>query len=86
MNLGIILENENTNEGMAKIMTETHKFIPVVDKTPSKVLSGGDLLTCERQLNAQDDRADSEDPSKKWGGLVPTIEDFHTFINFCEVT
>ena len=66
-------------------MTEVHKFVPAVDGTPRKVLSGGDLLTCERQLNAQEDRADSEDPVKRWGGLVPTIEDFHTYVNFCEV-
>lgn len=66
-------------------MTETHKYVPSLEGVPIQTISGGDLFTCERQLNAQEDRSDCDNLEHRWWGLVPTIEDFHTIGNFYEV-
>lgn len=86
VDLGVLTENENTNEGIAAIMTYMQKYAPVVDGKPIPVISGGDLLTCEREMNAKEDRQDSTDGILGWRGLVPVIEDFHTMANFYEVS
>lgn len=69
---------------MAAIMTHFQTYAPVVDGKPVPVISGGDLLTCEREMNSKEHRQDSTDPVKAWKGLVPVIEDFHTTANFYE--
>ena len=50
----MITENENTKEGIAKIMDHINAFVPNSDSDePIKIISGGDQLTCERQENIQ---------------------------------
>ena len=49
-------------------------------------LSYGDELTCERELNAQEDKRDSDTEVKRLEGLVPCISDFHAFGNFLNVS
>ena len=80
------MDNENTNEGMVAILDKMNKYIPLLPNGKQlPLISGGDLLTCERQLNTKLDRQDSSSSTAKWDGVVPVIDDFHTMANFLEV-
>ena len=86
VNLGVITENENTNEGMVAILDVMNQYVPTVgDDHQLPIISGGDLLTCERQMNSKLDRQDSKSATSKWDGTVPVIDDFHTMANYLEV-
>ena len=58
--LGVLLHNENTTEGITEIMHELHKYVPGHDADAAEdmvpIISGGDLLTAERESNVQDKR------------------------------
>ena len=51
-----------------------------------RIFSVGDLLTGEREQNAQDDLQEGDTTSKRLEGLIPAKADFHTFRNFLEVS
>ena len=51
-----------------------------------RIFSIGDLLTVERQQNAQDDLSDSASPSVRLEGLIPGLADFHSYGNLVEVS
>ena len=58
--LGIIDCNETTNDGMIEIMQCMHKLVPGHNTEHLvRTLSFGDLLTVERQENAQEQLKDS---------------------------
>lgn len=48
--LGLIFENENSTDGMAKILESLHAYVP---DGVGKVVFGGNLLTCERVSDVQ---------------------------------
>ena len=83
-----MLHNENTTEGITEIMHELHKYVPGHDADAAEdmvpIISGGDLLTAERESNVQEDRI-SATKKERWGGLIPNIEDFHTVANAYKV-
>jgi hypothetical protein len=86
--LGVLNKDENVGKDMVDIMTFLHQFVPVGENGepwPNYVLSFGDLLTCERQQNSQEDQRDGPTVSKRLEGLIPCISDFHTFGNFLKV-
>ena len=81
--LGVIDCNESTSDGIIDIMEYLHQYVPGHNKEgPVKILSGGDLLTAEREFNAQQDLRDFDKFSDRLHGLVPNIEDMHTYANF----
>ena len=84
--LGVLDENEASTEGIVKVMQHLHKYVPGhgTDKVVP-ILSGGDLLTAEREQNAQEQESDGRTPTDRLEGLVPTIEDMHTYGNFLGV-
>lgn len=67
-------------------MKYQHKLIPGNDSQHVRVFSVGDLLTVEREQNAQEDLRDSPTCSSRLEGLIPALADFHTFGNFMEVS
>ena len=86
--LGVIKENENTTEGMAKIVKYLHQYVPGQDD-PDKlvpIISAGDLLTCERENSAVENKRDQASATKRLEGLQPQISDFHTSGNFMQVS
>ena len=84
--MGIIDCNESTTEGIIDIMQFQHKLLPGHDTDNIlRTLSVGDLLTVERQQNAQEILSDGPTPSKRLEGLIPTLADFHAYGNFLEV-
>ena len=57
--LGVLNKDENVGKDMIDIMTFLHQFVPVKENgEPNYVLSFGDLLTCKRQQNSQEDQHD----------------------------
>ena len=79
------MENENSSEGIVKIMDHMNKYVPNgTTQSPIPIISAGDQLTCERELNAQESRRDCE-PADRWAGMIPEIADFHALGNFYEV-
>jgi hypothetical protein len=85
--LGVMMENENTSEGIEKIMAHLHEYVPGHDTdTLQLTMCGGDLLSVERASNSQEDKQDSSTPSRKLLGLMPALEDWHTMANFYMVS
>ena len=85
--LGVMMENENTSEGIGKIMERMHQYVPGHGTDRLQLtMFGGDLLSVERASNAQEDKQDSFTPSRKLLGLMPVLEDWHTMANFYMVS
>ncbi|XP_072181183.1 uncharacterized protein [Diadema setosum] len=86
VNLGVLMENENTSEGILKILHHMHAYVPGdASSHPTRILSAGDLLTCERESNCIEQQRNSTTPSRRMEGLVPVIADFHALANFYKV-
>ena len=67
VNLGIIFQNENSQEDMLHIWEFLHKYVRNSDE---RVVFGGDQLT--------EERAKMEQPFRQDSGLLPTAESWHT--------
>ena len=68
-------------------MRYQHQFVPGHDSNHLvRIFSIGDLLTVERQQNAQDDLSDSASALARLEGLTPGLADFHSYGNFMEVS
>ena len=64
-----------------------HQFVPGHDSDHLvRVFLMGDLLTVERQQNAEDDLSDSASPSGWLEGLIPDLAGSHSDGNFMEVS
>ena len=71
---------------MREILKTLHEYVPGHDTdNPIRIISAGDLLTCEREIGAQENVRDSKTPSGRRAGLMPVIADFHLLGNFYEV-
>ena len=80
------MENDNTSDGIFKILNHMHQYVPGHDTDkPSTVISAGDLLSCEREVNCIEEQRNSTTPTKRLEGLMPAIADFHTVANFYQV-
>ena len=67
-------------------MDHLHKYVPGHNTdSVTPILSGGDLLTAEREQNAQEQKSDSDTATERLEGLVLNIEDMHTYGNFLGV-
>ncbi len=87
---------------MVDIMTHIHQYVPSVSYTEEKIVSGekvmvtkermhrlligGDQMTAARARSAIKSKINGETPSKKFEGLIPTFEDWHTKANFLGVS
>ena len=80
------MENENTSNGILKIMHHMHAYVPGhSSEHPTTIISAGDLLTCERESNCIEQQRNSSTPSQRLEGLMPVIADFHAIANFYQV-
>ena len=85
--LGIIDFNEASTEGIIEIMRHEHQFSAGHDSDNLvRIFSIGDLLTVERQQNAQDNLSNSASPSARLEGLIPGLADFYSYGNLMEVS
>lgn len=76
VNLGLVFEDENTSEGMIKILEYLHKYVRLDDA--EQTVFGGDLLTCERAFNVQRLRRTASTPLLRLDKILPTAESWHT--------
>jgi len=75
VNLGLVFEDENTSDGMIKILEYLHKYVRPGDE---ETVFGGDLLTCERAFNVQRLRRTAPTQLLRLDGILPTAESWHT--------
>ncbi|XP_071476351.1 uncharacterized protein [Diadema antillarum] len=86
VNLGVLMEDENSSDGILRIMHHMHKYVPGHGtENPTATLSSGDLLTCERESNCREEQRNSSTPSNRLEGLMPVIADFHALANYYQV-
>eukprot|EP00794_Sanderia_malayensis_P012437 gene12437-13723_t len=84
--LGIIYENENTCDGMGKILETMHQYVPCCEDQEDKKFSSqaivGDQLTVERGVNGLMDVSNGFTSEERREGLHVEIADFHGGIKF----
>lgn len=70
------MKKEQCGEFMVDIMTYLHKYVPrKSSKTFYPIFFGGDQLTKERAIGAQEAKLQSCDEQGKLKGLIPVVED-----------
>ena len=84
--LGILNKSENDTSGIIDIMSFIQGYVPESLDKPIPLLSFGDLLTVEREINAQEDRRNSRNSNARLEGIIPCLSDFHFLGNFLEVS
>ena len=81
-----IPHNENKGDDMIKIMSHFGRTVTQPISTLHSLLFGGDQLTAARIRGAQEGKCDSVKASKRFEGLIPVIEDWHTKVIVLEVS
>lgn len=76
----ILMKNENCHSDMVDIMTTMQEYLGNEYPSDRRVASGGDHLTCERQLGAQRHMMDGDTPKDRLELLEPQAEDWHCLV------
>ena len=84
--LDVLSKNEARHSDMIDIMNVLHDYLGREFPQNNKVLSGGDQLTCERQVCAQRHLMDSDSPRERLAFLEPVCEDWHCLMCFLGVS
>ena len=84
--IDVLLKNEAKHSDMIDILLHQHSFITDDFPDGHKLLSGGDQLTCERQVGAQRQRMDGDTAREKLRLVEPQVEDWHTLMTFLSVS
>ena len=82
--LDILMKNEAKHQDMLDIMEEYHKYLEE-SGCVDRVLSGGDQLTCERQVGSQRQTMCGEFQRERLSVLEPVVEDWHCLVAFLGV-
>ena len=77
MSLGVTEANPASFDGMLKLMSGLHEYVPQPDGYLHSLMSCGDRLVVERQLGVLRARSDGADPASRLEGLVPIPQEFH---------
>uniref|UniRef100_A0A1X7THQ5 DUF6589 domain-containing protein n=1 Tax=Amphimedon queenslandica TaxID=400682 RepID=A0A1X7THQ5_AMPQE len=64
---------------------DNSKEVTVIDEKVHHILLGGDQLSQARARGALKSKANSQTPSTKLNGFIPTVEDWHTKLTLFEV-
>lgn len=75
--LDILMKNETVHKDMLDIMNVMHGYLGDSYPQERRVVSGGDHLTCERQIGAQRHMMDGNTLQEKVELLEPVAEDWH---------
>ena len=90
-NMDLLEANENSTQGMIQIMQHIHQTsVPSFVKDNKKCVAertvfGGDVLTCERGLGAQEAMDNSDDDYDQLRGVIYRPEGLHRVMNFVKV-
>lgn len=89
MFLGMIFENENTNEGMQVVLDKIHPYVPRFGDGEHKQFTGqgvvGDQLSVERGVNSLMQIANGHTADDRKEGIHFEIADFHAQMKFLQV-
>ncbi len=75
--LDILMKNETCHKDMLDIMHEMQGYLGESYQQERRVASGGDHLTCERQIGAQKHMMDGDTPEERLYVFEPVAEDWH---------
>ena len=78
--LDVLMKNENCSSDMVDIMKTMQEYLGESYPSEHRVASGGDHLTCERQLGAQRHMMDGDTPVERLELLEPQVEDWHCLV------
>ena len=85
----MIYENENTTEGMIKVLKDLQQYQPAYGEGADKICYNhavaGDQLTIERAINAAFLCANGFEPEERFEGLHYEVADFHADIKIMQV-
>ena len=81
--LDVLYKNEVCHQDMLEIMKYIINYLG--KEYRRKAISGGDLLTCERERCAQRHVMDSDSPTERLELIEPVVEDWHTLMCVLEV-
>ena len=71
----VLMKNEACGPDMVDIMQAMHGYLGPDCPSDLRIASGGDQLTCERQIAAQRHMMDGDTPAERLALLEPQIED-----------
>ena len=84
--LGVLLKAEQKTEDVIDIIHHIQQYTPSTeDGQVQPVLFGGDQLTRERTIHAQEGKMQSQTPLQRLQGFVAKCEDWHTLVTFNQV-
>lgn len=87
INCDLIDESENSSDGMIRIMQRVHSLaVPYAEENIEKVVLGGDVLTNERAMSAQQAMRNNESSYEKLLGVIHRPEGLHRQMNFLMVS
>ena len=78
--LDVLMKNENCSSDMVDIIKTMQEYLGESYPSEHRVASGGDHLTCERQLGAQRHMMDGDTPVERLELLEPQVEDWHCLV------
>ena len=84
--LDVLMKNEIKHGDMVEIMQAMQEFLGDGFPPGNKVLSGGDQVTVERQVNAKRHLMDGDTPHDRLDEFEIQTEDWHTLMSFLGVS
>lgn len=82
----VLMKDETKHSDMIEIMTTMQEYLGQDYDENRRVLSGGDLLTCERQQGSQKHMMCGNTPRERLQILEPVTEDWHALVTLLEVS
>ena len=84
--LDVLMKNETKSADMLAIMRKMQTYLGDTYSQNERVLSGGDHVTCERQVNAKRHLKDGDTSFDRLDVFEPQPEDFHALMSFLGVS
>ena len=84
--MDVLMKDETKHSDMIEIMTTMQEYLGQDYDENRRVLSGGDLLTCERQQGSQKHMMCGNTPRERLQILEPVTEDWHALVTLLEVS
>ena len=82
----VLMKNEAQHSDMIDIMSRMQEYLGEDYPSDRRVPSGGDQLTCERQVGAQRHTMCGNTVQERLGVLEPVTEDWHCLVCFMSVS
>ena len=82
----VLMKNEAKHSDMIDIMNQMQDYLGSGYPNDRRLLSGGDQLTCERQVGAQRHRMDGDTIRERLRLLEPVTEDWHCLVILLSVS